>query len=120
MPLKQISYGKLEDWSYVRKEGPPREEGESGDDHYARLRDWADSQKPQYLEYPNVTPFERPQAVDEPVDLKKDYGDRGLQIIVKLANIHLTPQKPRYEGGSWHVEGQLVRANTPLGSHFRG
>ncbi|KAF8625748.1 hypothetical protein AX17_006774 [Amanita inopinata Kibby_2008] len=41
------------------------------------------------------------------VDLKRDYGERGLQVIVKLANIHLTPEKPEYEGGTWHVEGQL-------------
>ena len=40
-----------------------------------------------------------------PLDLRKNYGK--LQIIVKLANIHLTPEKPKYEGGSWHVEGQL-------------
>ncbi|KAI9804079.1 MAG: hypothetical protein M1825_001480 [Sarcosagium campestre] len=40
------------------------------------------------------------------VNLKDDY-ENGLQIIVKLANIHLTPEKPVYEGGSWHVEGQL-------------
>ena len=40
-----------------------------------------------------------------PVNLSKEY--EKLQIIVKLANIHLTPEKPRYEGGSWHVEGQL-------------
>jgi hypothetical protein len=26
---------------------------------------------------------------------------------VKLANIHLTPEKPSYDGGTWHVEGQL-------------
>ncbi|KPM39634.1 hypothetical protein AK830_g6934 [Neonectria ditissima] len=30
-----------------------------------------------------------------------------IQVIVKLANIHLTPEKPTYDGGSWHVEGQL-------------
>ncbi|KAM0544832.1 hypothetical protein ACHAPJ_011663 [Fusarium lateritium] len=30
-----------------------------------------------------------------------------IQVIVKLANIHLTPENPTYEGGSWHVEGQL-------------
>lgn len=41
------------------------------------------------------------------VDLRRDYGQSGLQVIVKLANIHLTPEKPRYEGGSWHIEGQL-------------
>jgi hypothetical protein len=28
-------------------------------------------------------------------------------VIVKLANIELTPEKPTYPGGSWHIEGQL-------------
>lgn len=45
---------------------------------------------------------------EKTVDLKRDYAHRGLQIIVKLANIELTPEKPEYEGGTWHVEGQLV------------
>lgn len=45
---------------------------------------------------------------EKTVDLRRDYSQRGLQVIVKLANIQLTPEKPRYEGGSWHVEGQLV------------
>jgi hypothetical protein len=45
------------------------------------------------------------------VDLKKYFGNEGLQIIVKLANIHLTPEKPEYDGGTWHVEGQLVSDN---------
>ena len=30
---------------------------------------------------------------------------RRLQIILKLADIVLTPDHPRYEGGVWHVEG---------------
>ncbi|KAL2877186.1 hypothetical protein SGCOL_007581 [Colletotrichum sp. CLE4] len=30
-----------------------------------------------------------------------------IQVIVKFANIHLTPEQPSYNGGSWHVEGQL-------------
>ncbi len=42
------------------------------------------------------------------LDLKTKYGKRGLQVIVKLANIQLSPEKPNYEGGIWHVEGQLV------------
>ncbi|KAK2748704.1 hypothetical protein FQN57_000285 [Myotisia sp. PD_48] len=41
------------------------------------------------------------------VDLIRDFGHRELQVIVKLANIELTPEKPEYEGGVWHVEGQL-------------
>ncbi|RYP19271.1 hypothetical protein DL765_003472 [Monosporascus sp. GIB2] len=42
-----------------------------------------------------------------PIDLRERFKDRGLQIIFKLANIHLTPDKPEYEGGTWHVEGAL-------------
>ncbi|KAM3556275.1 hypothetical protein MY1884_005142 [Beauveria asiatica] len=34
-------------------------------------------------------------------------GSPRLQVIAKLASIHLTPSKPQYDGGSWHVEGQL-------------
>lgn len=30
-----------------------------------------------------------------------------IQVIAKLANIQLTPENPSYDGGSWHIEGQL-------------
>jgi len=30
---------------------------------------------------------------------------RSLQVITKIASIELTPSTPRYEGGTWHVEG---------------
>lgn len=31
-----------------------------------------------------------------------------VQCILKLANIVLTPENPKYPGGSWHVEGEGV------------
>ncbi|KAM0486638.1 hypothetical protein ACHAP7_002441 [Fusarium lateritium] len=34
-------------------------------------------------------------------------GKKEIQVIVKLANIHLTPEQPKYNGGSWHTEGLL-------------
>lgn len=34
-----------------------------------------------------------------------DLRGRHLQVIVKLGNIVLTPEKPEFKGGSWHVEG---------------
>ncbi|KAH9914461.1 uncharacterized protein B0H18DRAFT_1215946 [Fomitopsis serialis] len=39
--------------------------------------------------------------------VKKTVDLRGktLHVIVKLANIVLTPEKPEYSGGTWHVEG---------------
>ncbi|OAL06822.1 hypothetical protein IQ06DRAFT_311930 [Phaeosphaeriaceae sp. SRC1lsM3a] len=35
------------------------------------------------------------------------YKESGLQIIVKMASIELTPSKPAFPAGSWHLEGQL-------------
>ncbi|KAL2912212.1 hypothetical protein HK105_208280 [Polyrhizophydium stewartii] len=40
---------------------------------------------------------------------------RNLQVIVKLANIHLTPESPKYAGGSWHVEGMSNEAIVATG-----
>jgi len=67
--------------------------------------------------------MERP----EPLSLFEQFKGEGLQVIVKLANIHLTPEKPTYNGGSWHVEGQLVslsfhqklQLSTPERAHCR-
>lgn len=42
----------------------------------------------------------------EPADFDLSTFD-DLKVIVKLANIELTPELPRYEGGSWHVEGTI-------------
>lgn len=39
--------------------------------------------------------------------LFEKFKDTGLQIIVKMASIELTPEKPEFPAGGWHVEGQL-------------
>lgn len=35
------------------------------------------------------------------------FRQTGLQVIVKMASIELTPEKPDFAQGSWHVEGQM-------------
>jgi hypothetical protein len=50
---------------------------------------------------------------EEKIDLERKYKDSGPQVIVKLANIELTPDKPEYEGGSWHVEGNRTSISAP-------
>ncbi|KAI9330254.1 hypothetical protein DFJ73DRAFT_858958 [Zopfochytrium polystomum] len=35
----------------------------------------------------------------------RELKDCRLQVIFKMTNIHLTPEKPDYPGGSWHIEG---------------
>ncbi|KAG9253387.1 uncharacterized protein F5Z01DRAFT_675294 [Emericellopsis atlantica] len=47
---------------------------------------------------------------DEEKDSRNGTWEKGasrIQVIVKLANIHLTPDSPSYPGGTWHTEGQL-------------
>ncbi len=96
---------------------PEQESDEDDDTYWHRFRAAMDARKiiqPEPGKF--KTPDERFQeeygggwpekrCQNRPVDLRKDFGK--LQIIVKLANICLTPEKPNYEGGSWHVEGQL-------------
>ena len=43
----------------------------------------------------------RPPGLPTAISLR----NRKLQVIVKIAEILLTPEKPLYRGGTWHVEG---------------
>ncbi|CAF3580872.1 unnamed protein product [Fusarium graminearum] len=77
-------------------------------DHHKRDQEWFDRTHPQGRPEPQ-------DGQDQLVKIKPDdvktsgWFDNAsrVQVIVKLANIHLTPEKPTYDGGSWHIEGQL-------------
>ncbi|OKI61728.1 hypothetical protein AMK15_17960 [Streptomyces sp. MJM1172] len=77
------------------------------------LDDWWENRSPVIPDAPDFTPPERPGASDR-VDLR----GRRLQVIVKLATIHLTPDKPEYAGGSWHVEGMLNERIVSTGIYY--
>ncbi|HEY3506254.1 MAG TPA: DUF4246 domain-containing protein [Actinocatenispora sp.] len=64
--------------------------------------DWWDTRRPVI---PDAPAFVAPVAPDDAA--RVDLRGRRLQVIVKLATIQLTPDKPEYPGGSWHVEGML-------------
>ncbi|KAF1929857.1 uncharacterized protein M421DRAFT_60135 [Didymella exigua CBS 183.55] len=53
--------------------------------------------------FPDGYNEQEPEGFDE----NESPIDKKLQVIVKLANVHLTPEKPDYEGGAWHIESQL-------------
>ncbi|KAF6763605.1 hypothetical protein DFP72DRAFT_986495 [Ephemerocybe angulata] len=55
---------------------------------------------------PEPKEFEPLKVSPTPLCLKT-FRPKPLQIIVKLANIILAPEKPEYEGGTWHVEGKM-------------
>ncbi|KAI0631405.1 hypothetical protein C8Q77DRAFT_1060680 [Trametes polyzona] len=64
---------------------------------------------------PDPPPFS-PPTTDGRVELK--LGGRTVQVIVKLANIVLTPENPKYPGGSWHVEGMLNEKIVATGLYY--
>ncbi|KAK8067304.1 hypothetical protein PG997_014051 [Apiospora hydei] len=91
---------------------------ESDDEYEERLemledsddyRDWKDEHQVLIQREPHDhRPFELTvPGGQERIDLRTRFADSGLQVIFKLANIHLTPDKPQYPGGTWHVEGAL-------------
>lgn len=91
---------------------PANEEEENRYEFWERHSEWENStpiKKPEPGEFrpPEVHPYEK-------VNLREQFAKTGLQVIVKLANIELTPEKPEYEGGSWHVEGQCVDPRRPF------
>ncbi|EIM84066.1 uncharacterized protein STEHIDRAFT_83029 [Stereum hirsutum FP-91666 SS1] len=89
---------------YGGEDEPAMEDDEEDDVYTARQEAW----RRENLCKPEPEEFEPPEGdEDEAVDLENDFPEKDLQVIVKLANIQLTPEKPTYDGGSWHVEGQL-------------
>ena len=93
-------------------DGPQQEEDEDEDDYAERREEWYKSVRKVVL--PDAAENFQAPPEPEPLSLRETYTSKGLQIIVKLANIELTPERPKYEGGTWHVEGQLVRGLTCL------
>ncbi|KAL0069529.1 hypothetical protein AAF712_003187 [Marasmius tenuissimus] len=102
--------GKGAQYEYpLGKERPldPDEDPE-GHDRWDRDYEWVRANRVLIQPEPgDYEPYD--QEVLRHVNLRKDWGEQGLQIIVKLANIELRPEEGRisYEGGTWHVEGQL-------------
>ncbi|KAJ7495991.1 hypothetical protein B0H11DRAFT_2001444 [Mycena galericulata] len=79
----------------------PKEEPGSDEDEDEFYQKFLDSVKRKFPEANDYTG--QLEAGFSPVSLR----GRTIQCIIKLANIHLTPERPEYEGGSWHVEGMV-------------
>lgn len=58
-------------------------------------------EKYKLIDEPIVNKFIPPQLSSNLINL----NGKKVQVIVKLANIELTPGNPNYKGGVWHVEG---------------
>ena len=84
---------------------PPEEifDGVPDDDYetYDRIQEeWMESRVPNLLPIPD---FDQANFEIEPKHAIDLNGHR-LQVIVKIGGTELTPDKPTFDGGNWHVE----------------
>ena len=69
-----------------------------------KFRPWA---VPVSMMYSLPTDLAEPVRIEEEVDLSKEYGKKGLQMLFGLHDISLTPEDPNYSI-DWHIPGHLV------------
>ena len=99
--LRQPEWHRIDDDSWECYEAKPKKSDfPSLEAYYNACDEWQEKREPIQPTPPPYSGMALPDSSTE-VDLK----GRDLQVIVKLANIVLTPDKPEYDGGAWHVEG---------------
>lgn len=73
------------------------------DEHQEAIDDWRENRTCPQPKVPSYS--EGKKGVKIPEQKIFDLRGKKLQVIVKVAEIILTPENPVYKGGSWHVEG---------------
>ncbi|KAK0449694.1 uncharacterized protein EV420DRAFT_1565390 [Desarmillaria tabescens] len=110
LPLRTLTnyYWDPIDWDHSRLPENP-----TGEDYEVQYQAWKAIRT---MQYPRLLEPYHPDDLGfpEPMDL----NGRKLQVIIKLANILLTPEKPVYEGGSWHVEGMKNECIVSTGIYY--
>lgn len=45
------------------------------------------------------------------MDLKREFWNVGLQMVLHAQDIDLTPADPEFKGEEWHIQGQNVSSS---------
>jgi hypothetical protein len=102
--------GRLEDWVAHNEDDPWTrnildQTEDLGDDP-----SFTGFEKLRPIEPKEYSEFVREQRREQASRCEVSLAGCELQVIVKLASIELTPEKPKYSGGTWHVEGMADEA----------
>ncbi|TMW58050.1 hypothetical protein Poli38472_013524 [Pythium oligandrum] len=74
-----------------------------------------------FTEYlPERLPIPERSTVQPECETQYTLKGTTVQVIVKIAEIHLTPGKPKYTGGSWHIEGTGSEEIVATGLYYFG
>ena len=83
---------------------PPRQERDGVDDDTRlgeAIKDW----KWRQIRDPIIPEPQYEQQVEYSCgeSIRQKFREKGIQVIVKMATIELTPEKPDFPTGGWHV-----------------
>ncbi|KAK7428198.1 hypothetical protein QQZ08_005264 [Neonectria magnoliae] len=94
--------------AFENEEDDDVEEEDENGNHYSgtpKQIQWYKTRRPVQPAPPKFKAWD--YEVKEGDYLREQFNENGLQIIVKMASIELTPDKPAFPPGGWHVEGQM-------------
>ncbi|KAF9159711.1 hypothetical protein DFQ26_006275 [Actinomortierella ambigua] len=80
------------------------------EDEDAAWEEWHETRVPLFPEIPEFKSIETSPVYN--------LRNKTLQVIVKMANIELTPENPTYNGGTWHVEGMANERIVATGIYY--
>ncbi len=87
------------------------------EEFWQNVDDWYGQQEMNPLPIPN---FSKKKFVRFPLDSEDgeaiDLRGHQVQVIVKIGSIQLTPEKPTFDGGKWHVEASAISFPSPYAS----
>ncbi|KAJ2702864.1 hypothetical protein H4218_000576 [Coemansia sp. IMI 209128] len=107
-PLKSRVVPDPYNWFRCDESEPEDYDAEDFDE---RFEQWEENKI--FIE-PQPEPFATPDRPATPYCLR----GRRLQAIVKMSNIELTPEKPTYDGGNWHVEAMANERIIATGIYY--
>jgi len=94
----------------IFEDGPLPELGEKSYRAFLeRYTQWQDEASILGIPEPNMDFAQVGELFAPPLDLRGQFKDKGLQVIVKMTDIHLSSAQPSFPGTLWELQGHLVR-----------
>ncbi|KAM0457489.1 hypothetical protein ACHAO4_003289 [Trichoderma viride] len=115
-PLDDVDEDDGEDGGGDNDEAEDEEEDDEDDEDPAIL-EWKETRNPVH---PRVPEFEDVEYAQRDIArLAHKFKKAGLQVIVKMVSIELTPEKPELPAGEWHVSKERSRSQRTHGTSLR-
>lgn len=114
LPLDDVDEDDGEDDGEDDEAGDEAEDEDEEEREDPAIVEWRETRNPVH---PRVPEFEDMNyAQRDEIRLAHKFKETGLQVIVKMTSIELTPEKPEFPAGEWHVRKECNSSCFPLES----